>query len=463
MVVKNIVLIISDTFRKDHISIYGNKAKTPNIDKFSKESIVFENAYPESLPTIPARRAIYTGIRAFPFKSYSPKKGIPWRTPGWEPIPEEHFSLSEVLKSAKYRTALISDNYHLFEPSMNFNSGFDEWIFIRGQEYDKYVSSRFEIDILKYMSSGIPQKVRNTVVEKLLRQYFANVRYRKSEEDWFAPRVFREGIRWLEENRDAEKFFLVLELFDPHEPWDPPHEFVDIYDPGYNGDEHITPIYGSSKYLSEKELRHMRAHYAGEVTLVDKWFGIFLNKIYELNLDKNTLIIFTSDHGHQLGEHGIVGKVAWGMYPELMDIPLIIRHPDEIGSGEKFHEYVQSHDIFTTILESAGIKVKWRVDGINILKYVEGRREEKRQYITCSLGNYLMYRDEEYWLIVNRKGGEAQLYYIKEDPMLKRNIANETLHVVRKLYEKILYDAGGIIPELKIRPEESIKWYTINE
>ena len=128
----------------------------------------------------------------------------------------------------------------------------------------------------------------------------------------------------------------------------------------------------------------------------------------------------------------------------------------------RFHEYIQSNGIFTTILENAGIKIKWHVDGNNILRYVKGRGEEKRQY-TCSLGNFLMYRDEEYWLIVNRKGRGAQLYYIKEDPMLKRNIANENLHVVRKLYEKILYDAGGIIPELKIQPEESIKWYTINK
>ena len=438
MQIKNIILIISDSFRKDHIGAYGGKAKTPNIDKFSKESVIFERAYPESLPTIPARRAIYTGIRVFPFRSYKPRKGVPWRTPGWEPIPEEQISISEVLSSAGYRTALISDNYHLFEPSMNFNRGFDEWIFIRGQEYDKYVSSRFDTDILKYMPSGIPSKIKGKSAEKLLRQHFANVRHRKFEEDWFAPRVFREGIRWLEENKDAERFFLVLEVFDPHEPWDPPHEFVDMYDPGYDGDEHITPVYGSSDYLTEKELNHMRAHYAGEVTLVDKWFGIFLNKVYELNLERDTLIIFTTDHGHQLGEHGLVGKVAWGMFPELMDIPLIIRHPEEICAGERFYEYVQSHDLFTTILESIGIKVAWKVDGVNILEYVEKEHEYfKRNYITCSFGNYLMYRDDDYWLIINRRGEEARLYDIKRDPELRNNIASECPHVVKELFKRI--------------------------
>ena len=238
---------------------------------------------------------------------------MPWRIPGWEPIPDEHITLSEVLKYSGFRTALIGDNYHLFEPGMNFNRGFDEWIFIRGQEYDRYRSSRFHTDIERYLKYGIPSKVRGKSVERLLEQYFANVRDRKSEEDWFAPKVFRESIRWLEENRDTEKFFLLIEAFDPHEPWDPPHEFVDMYDPGYTGEEHINPVYGSSDYLTEKELRNMWAHYAGEVTLVDKWFGLFMEKVYELGLDKNTLIIFTSDHGHQFGEHELVGKVAYGL------------------------------------------------------------------------------------------------------------------------------------------------------
>ena len=72
----NVILIILDTLRKDHVGIYGNKwIKTPNMDRLAKDSIIFDNAYPESLPTIPVRRAIHTGLRCFPFKTYHPHKG----------------------------------------------------------------------------------------------------------------------------------------------------------------------------------------------------------------------------------------------------------------------------------------------------------------------------------------------------------------------------------------------------
>ena len=135
----NVILVISDSFRKDHLGCYGNSwIHTPNLDKFSKESAIFMRTYPESLPTIPARRAIYTGKRVFPFRKYDLRKDILSRRPGWEPLSNEDISISEVFRLSGYRTALIGDNYHLFEPGMNFNRGFLEWIFIRGQENDMF-------------------------------------------------------------------------------------------------------------------------------------------------------------------------------------------------------------------------------------------------------------------------------------------------------------------------------------
>lgn len=456
----NVILIMTDTLRKDHVGVYGSFARTPNINKFAKEGVIYTKAYPESLPTIPVRRAVYTGFRVFPFKPEKLVKGAPWMLNfGWRPIPDEQITMSEIFKASGYRTALIGDNYHLFEPGMNFNRGFDEWIFIRGQEYDHYRSAKLvsndELD--RYLTPAL----KGTGVEKLLIRYLSNTKFRKSEEDWFSPQKFREGIRWLEENRDAENFLLVLETFDPHEPWDPPHEFVDLYDPGYSGKEIITPKYGPANYLSERELKHMRAHYAGEVTMVDKWFEIFMEKVYELNLDKNTIIIFTSDHGHQLGEHGLTGKVAYGLYPELVDIPLIIRHPEGIGAGEKVNEYVYDHDIFITAIEMAGLKLDYKVNGINIWNYVEKEKfEYRRNYITSAFGMYLMYKDDNYWLITNRDGNEARLYTLKGDPELKKNIAYETPDLVKQLYQKIVEDAGGSIPKIEAPSSEAYEWYS---
>jgi arylsulfatase A-like enzyme len=457
----NVILVIADSLRKDHVGCYGNDwIRTPNIDGFAKEAVMYTKAYPESLPTIPVRRAIYTGRRVFPFEPVRRmRKGIPWiANAGWQPLSDEDVTLSEVFKAAGYRTALIGDNYHLFEPGMNFNRGFDEWVFMRGQEWDKYRSAQLirEGELERYLTP----KLRGTTVEKLLRRYLSNVYFRRSEEDWFAPQTFREAIRWLEENRDAERFLLILEPFDPHEPWDPPHEFVEMYDPNYQGREVITPKYGPPDYLTERELRHMRAHYAGEVTLLDKWFGFFLEKFYELNLDKNTVLVFISDHGHQLGEHNLTGKVAWGLYPELLDIPLLIKHPESVGSGEKVDEYVYDHDLFPTICHLAGVGHGQIVDGINILSYVERESvEEKRSYVTSGFASYLMYRDDEYWFISNREGEEAQLYNLKEDPKLQKNIAQQQPELAETIFQKIVEDAGGFLPKIEPISGEAYRWY----
>ncbi len=137
----NIVLVIIDTLRQDHVGAYGNDwIRTPNLDAFAREAVVFTRCYPESLPTLPVRRALYTGLRTFPYHGHRDYKGDFSGAPGWGPIPEEQDTMSELLSAAGYRTALITDCYPQFKPSKNFHRGFDEWIWIRGQEADPYRS-----------------------------------------------------------------------------------------------------------------------------------------------------------------------------------------------------------------------------------------------------------------------------------------------------------------------------------
>jgi arylsulfatase A-like enzyme len=109
----NVVLIVFDTLRKDHIGICGNSwIKTPNLDNLARESIIFENAHPESLPTIPFRRSTHTGIRTFPFEQYQPRKGDMVQAYGWEPVPESQTTISEILQRNGYTTVFITDTYH---------------------------------------------------------------------------------------------------------------------------------------------------------------------------------------------------------------------------------------------------------------------------------------------------------------------------------------------------------------
>ncbi|HDZ50140.1 MAG TPA: sulfatase, partial [Candidatus Aerophobetes bacterium] len=138
----NVVLIIIDTLRQDHVGCYGNRwIKTPYLDTLAKESVLFTHAYPGSLPTLQVRRVLQTGCRVFPFIGHKDYKGnLFFGAPGWGPVSEQRDTIAEILQGHGYRTAFVTDTYHQFKPSENFHRGFNEWTWIRGQEHDPYRS-----------------------------------------------------------------------------------------------------------------------------------------------------------------------------------------------------------------------------------------------------------------------------------------------------------------------------------
>jgi arylsulfatase A-like enzyme len=135
----NVVLIIMDSLRKDQVGAYGNhQIETPNLDAFAKDSLRFATAYPESAPTICARRAIHTGLRTWPFEDWRRYKGIDVGLQGWQPIPNDQTTLAETMRSAGYETMFVTDNLQQYDASMNFQRGLDAFDFIRRQTTDSY-------------------------------------------------------------------------------------------------------------------------------------------------------------------------------------------------------------------------------------------------------------------------------------------------------------------------------------
>src|SRR3712207_491765 len=350
---QNVVLIIVDTLRKDHIGAYGNDwIKTPNLDALAGESLRFTRAYPESIPTICARRSTHTGMRCWPFRNWEPPKGEDIILQGWQPIPEGQAHLAEILKESGYTTMFETDTMHQFKPSYNFQRGFDVFDFIRGQTTDNYKPNwTFPRDRVQgALLEGNIKAMRNQ-----MRQYWANVEGRlvpprESEEDFFSPRVFGGAMELMEAAKEEQPFFLVVDSYDPHEPWDTPEEYVSLYDDPYEGPEPYSVIYGDSSYLSERELQRMKARYAGEVTMVDRWLGHFLDKMGELDLFENTLLILIADHGVAFGEHGITGKPSYALWPEVTDIPFLIRHPEGKRAGQTSDYYASTHYVAPSIL-----------------------------------------------------------------------------------------------------------------
>jgi arylsulfatase A-like enzyme len=133
----NVIVLVLDSLRQDHVSLYNGAegpfadvpaCRTPNLDAFARDCVVFHNAYPEGLPTMPVRLALMTGQWTLPFR-------------GWEPLRETDVTIAQILGDSGYVCGLISDTYHYRAPGMNYHRGFHAYRWVRGQEYDPYVSS----------------------------------------------------------------------------------------------------------------------------------------------------------------------------------------------------------------------------------------------------------------------------------------------------------------------------------
>jgi len=448
----NLVLVILDTLRQDHLGAYGNPwIHTPHFDEFAGEAVRFTQAYPESLPTLPFRRAVHTGQRVYPFRGHKDYKGDFRGAPGWGPINEEQDTLSEILGWNGYRTAFITDVYHQFKPSKNFHRGFDEWVWIRGQETDKYLSGpRVPKEVV---AAHMNEKQANDRrLGQFLEAYLRNNSYRMTEKDYYPARVFLEASRWIWDNRDAEKFFLVVDSFDPHEPWDPPEHYRKMYDPDDDCRNVIQSPYTEWRTrLTEREHTRIQANYAGEVTMVDRWFGHFWETLRTSGRLEDTLVAVVCDHGHNLGhdpgDKGLVSKQGHPMTKAVCQLVCMIRHPKGEGAGEACDKLIYNTDLTATMLALAGIEPKQPLDGINIWPAALDPKKKAREYVTVAWGPLVTVIDEVWWFNANVWGEGKLLYRHHDDPNLERNLAAEHPDVCERMLRRAVDDAGGSIPE----------------
>jgi len=445
----NIILVIFDSLRKDCLGVYGSppwgKVHTPHFDAFAGESLVMTKVYPESLPTLPARRAIYTGQRVYPFHDGDFRlKGDFVGAPGWGPIPEEQHTLAEMLSEARYRTGLVSDVYHMFKPSKNFWRGFHQWTFLRGQEIDPSRSgprlTQTEIDY------WLPKEMQNRGTINFIQRCMTNMRDRTREEDYFAPRVLKEAVVWLEQNQDADSFFLTIESFDPHEPWLVPERYRKMY-LKEDGREQVISWYSDVSSVDRKLIERTQANYSGEVTMCDQWFGYFIESVRALDLLDNTMVIFTSDHGHSIGDRNYLGKQGYPSAPEVYDIPLLIRFPEAQYAGVTSDMFVQHHDIAATILEVANVKPPAEIDAISFLEDAIAGKTGPREHVTVGWGAAVTVITDRWWLNCKVDGTGILLYDLEAAEPFARNVARENSGVVNQLFALAKEDAGGSFPE----------------
>ena len=435
----NIILVVSDTLRKDYLPCYGNaRVRAPNLDAFSQNAFVFDNCYAASFPTVPARADIFTGRYTF---TYLP----------WGPLPGNEVTLAQTLSKAGYLTTAIADTPFLVRNGYGYDRGFADIQWIRGQRTGPELD-----DVLSQ---------------------------RRSEEDYFAPMTFKSAAQWLERHH-REKFFLYIDTWDPHEPWDPPHYYVRPYYPDYQG-EVVSPPYWDWREdgYTEKDLEIARACYSGEITMVDRWFGVLMERLSTLDLMSNTAIIFTSDHGFYFGEHGQFGKrrfrwegnlpiedgfkkgltLAQGftyrspLHQEVTRVPLMIYLP--FGKKGRLGGLASLPDLFATILDIAKVPTPNRAQARSLAPMLMAGLDEGQEFVVTSapfdaVGDVSKTVDDKgretievspstitdgTWdLLYAIHGGQVELYRTVQDPGHQKNVFDENRGVAQELHAKFV-------------------------
>ena len=444
---RNIILVITDTFRYDNLFDYAERhVNTPLLDSFINERATHvENFFAGSFPTIPHRTDVARGV-------------LGWPNYGWQPLDKSGPNhIARLLGHQGYVTQLICDCPHLF--NNNFHQGFTAAYQHRGQEGDKH---------LLYLNDPIPEatplhKTRQRPLWKgksLADQHRWLNRFYKVEEQMFSAKTSATAVRWLEENYKATPFFLWVDFFDPHEPWDAPEYMVQRYDPDYQGDPMIHCNYGPATDYSESELRNLWAHYAAEAELVDRHIGHLLQKVDDLDLWDETIVVVTSDHGTSIGEHNRTGKSNmcdhderyWPIYPEVGHVPFAVAG-GEVPRGCKRSFIAQPIDILPTLSELAGFETATRapIEGASFAKAMLRDFQNHRDiavtatYVSPTQDGKCPDRSATPFVVDDTWGfapigasGDKELYDMRNDPLALHDVSAAHPKIVQEMHNKFL-------------------------
>ena len=264
---------------------------------------------------------------------------------------------------------------------------------------------------------------------------------------------------------DFPSFFLYVDMWDPHEPFDCPwYDYARYADPDYQGDQITYPQYGRPTYMTEQEHQNVRALYAGQVTLVDRWMGFLIDLTERLDLLENTLILWTTDHGHLFGEHDLQGKpgAEFGrLYEITTRIPLLVYHPQGLGAGQRVQGIVQPPDLLPSILECMDIPTPAQVEGTSFWPLVTGEADAIHGYAFSNrfpsksgdptytpvegaafdgwVGSDRIVEpatvtDDEWACICAPRGLPSELYHLPSDPDQKNNLVDQHPEVAERMY-----------------------------
>lgn len=325
------VMVMFDSLNRHFLPPYGcDWTHAPNFARLAKNTVTFTSSFVGSMPCMPARREIHTGRYNFLHRS-------------WGPLEPFDDSMPEMLKQSGIYTHLCTDHYHYWEDGgATYHSRYSSFEISRGQETDIWKG-----EVADPESVDGPGQLR--------REHLVNRKYLRREEDQPQPNTFRQGLEFIETNKDQDNWFLHIETFDPHEPFFSNQNYKDLYPHKYDGPEFYWPWYAPVKEPRD-QVEHCRKEYAALLSMCDAYLGKVLDAFDKHNLWKDTMLIVNTDHGFLLGEHDFWAKMHMPWYNHLANTPLFIYDPRCGCAGERRGALVQTIDLAPTLLDFFGVE-----------------------------------------------------------------------------------------------------------
>lgn len=457
MAIERIVVLVADTVRSDYLGYNGGHVNTPNIDRLAERSTIFRRHYASSFPTVPARYDYLTGKPA-------------WIDVGWGPLPRQEYSVVGSIASAGYKTLGVVDTPFYQASGFHYDRGFHYFYDMRCQPLGTPEYSAFRAPDERDLRRSAGTMPQWPITGKLIPEP------RLRERDHAAPRTMAQAESCLEYLYE-DKFFALIDTWDPHEPWDAPSYYVRHYSRDFTG-ARLHPPYGKYRDvgMSDEDVELARALYSGKLEMVDRWIGVVLDKLDYLGIADSTAVIFTSDHGFYFGEHGYLGKMCrrgpgeatWlrsPLYEELIHVPLLFSVPGE--KPRTVDELTCALDLGPTLLDLAGLTPPEWMPGQSLLPAATGGHFEGHELVVSATplanpGEELQVVDDlmrtvaewqpvtvtskDWALLYSIESEPIELYQLDRDPHQETNVAQGNEEEVARLiqsYRSLLQEYGA--------------------
>jgi arylsulfatase A-like enzyme len=391
----NILVVTVDTLRADHVGAYGGGASTPTFDLVASDGVRFAHAYAQEPQTNPNHSSLFTG-------QYPATHGV--RIHPHQPLPAEPITLAELLQQHGYRTGAIQSWYSLDGAISGLDRGFQT-----------YRSVALRAGTTEVLAPGE-----------------AEAAWRRGEDmrefiDGRADATTDAALSWLEDaaRERSQPFFLWVHYMDPHDPYEPPSPYDELYAPRCAGcvDGSLATLrrLDSGWRPTPAELERIHAAYDGEITFTDHEMSRLLSRLDALGLTSRTLVVLTADHGEAFGEHD-----EWfhgiKLYQTTLHIPLIMRLPGVIPAGATVEVVARTIDIMPTVLDLADLPTPPRVEGRSLRPAFEGRDTDEDVAIAEVADRRFNAVIERDWkLIRDNSTGRRELYHLPTDPAEQTN------------------------------------------